>query len=64
MTEKNNYPFQNRRQCLEGMAFTAYLCMIAHLSQSETTQAQHLNWTQRLQHYFNVSFPLSLCIVQ
>lgn len=58
MTEKNNYPFQNRRQYLKGIAFTVYLCMIAHLSQSETTHAQCLKWTQRLQHDFDVSLPL------
>ncbi len=37
MTEENNYPSQNRRQYLEGIAFTANVHMIAHLS--ETTKS-------------------------
>lgn len=37
MTEENNYPSQNRRQYLEGTAFTANVHTIAQLS--ETTNS-------------------------
>lgn len=38
MTEENNYPSQNRRQYLEGTAFTANVHMIAHLKQQTVSQ--------------------------